>query len=90
MKNPILIVLSLMATPVVLSLFGGVLAWLFSCTGTDYISKCSVPAVTGLVSGLISMAWLFVIAVPLGAISIAVIVVVSLVRGASKKTDGDS
>ena len=85
MKRPMLIVLALVATPAVLSLFGGVLAWTFSCTGVDYISKCSVPAVTGLVSGLVSMGWLFVIAIPLGAISIVVIFVVSLFRGSSNE-----
>jgi len=90
MKKSILIVLGLVATPVVLSLIGMLLARIFSCSGTDYISKCSVPAVTGLVSGLVSMMWLFVIAIPLGAISILAIVIVSLVRGEPKQTESDS
>lgn len=77
MKKSILVVVGLVVAPLVLSLIGSGLAWLFSCTGVDVISRCSVPAMTGLISGLVSMTWLLVIAIPVGAIAIVIIFVFS-------------
>jgi hypothetical protein len=85
MKKAIYVVLALVATPAVLFLIGKLLSWVFSCTGFDYISQCSVPAVTGLVSGLVGMFWLLVFAIPLGMCAIAVIVIWSAIFGTDDK-----
>lgn len=85
MKTAIRVVLVLVATPAVLFFIGKLLSWVFSCSGFDYISNCSVPAVTGLVSGLVGMLWLFVFAIPLGIGSIAIILIVSAIFGSEGK-----
>lgn len=87
MKTAYCVVLILMAAPFALGFLGMGLAWAFSCTGMDYISKCSIPAVTGFVSGLVSMFWLAAFAIPLGVIALVVLGLITTIGGASKNEE---
>ena len=89
MNTALKIIAGLVVAPFGLGFLGMGLAWAFSCTGMDYISKCSVPAVTPIVSGLVSMFWLAAFAIPIGAVCLILLFVVSLISGLSKPTKND-
>lgn len=87
MNTAVRVILIFVAAPFALGLFGMALAWVFSCTGMDYIDKCSIPAVTGLVSALVSMLWLGAVSIPLGLAAFVVVFLfsaISAIFGSSK------
>ena len=80
MKTAFLAVLLMVATPFALGFIGAGLSWLFSCTGMDHITACSVPALTGLISALVSCLWLAAFAIPAGGVALLLLGVIQAIR----------